>query len=541
MAGVGLLAALGTARAADWPQWGGSATRNMVAMERNLPVSFVPGHKRPDGSGIDPSTTQNIRWTARLGSQTYSSPTVARGCVFIATNDLSCRDPRYRPTGGGLLMCLDEATGRLRWQLEVRKLTGPPGAFRKYANMRHDLGICSPPTVDGNRVYVVTNRGEVLCLDIGGMANGNDGAYRDELRYMLASVPPGAKLLPSDPDIVWRYDMLNELKVFPHDANCSAVLVDGDVLYVGTANGVDDDGTPFPDAPSLIALDKRTGRLAGYDTAGIGRGVFHGQWSSPSLAVVGGRRLILYGGGDGVCYAFKALDRPPDRPAALECAWSCDCNPPEYRCSGGKAIDYWSGDSRGGASPNANDGLFVGPSEIIATPVFYEDRVYVAIGQDPEHGRGKGMFTCIDPTGRGDVTRSGKVWCYAGLQRSLCTAAVADGLVYVADVAGTLHCLDARTGRCYWTHATKEETWSSLLVADGKVYLGTKRNFWVLATGREASVLAEIRLGAPVWSAPTAANGTLYVASQRYLWAIQSPGASPPKTHVAQDRTPGRK
>jgi outer membrane protein assembly factor BamB len=522
------------ARAADWPQWGGAPTRNMAAAELNLPVSFVPGQKRTDGSGIDLATTQNVRWTAKLGTETYASPTVADGKVFIATNDQSVRDGRFASSGGGLLMCLDEATGRLCWQLAVQKMTEPVGKrrFRKYSNYPFDLGICSSPTVDGNRVYVVTNRAEVLCLDVNGLRNGNDGGYRDELRYMLGTQPPGATLAPTDPDIVWRFDMLSQLRVFPHDANCSSVLVHGDVLYVGTANGVDDDGPPFPTAPSLIALDKRTGRFLGYDTAGIGARVFHGQWSSPSLAQVGGRTLILYGGGDGVCYAFEALAHVPDRPAVLKCVWSCDCNPPEFRFHDGKPIDYWAGDRRWENSLNHDDGLFVGPSEIIATPVFWKGRVYVAIGQDPEHGRGKGMFTCIDPRGSGDITRSGKVWSYAGLQRSMCTAAVVDGLAYVADVSGAVHCLDAETGRCYWVHFTKQETWTSLLVADGKIYLGTKKQFWILGAGKQPRVLARVRLGTPIWSAPTAANGTLYVASQRYLWAIRAPSRTPAKSEI---------
>jgi len=531
------------ASAADWPQWGGAASRNMVAAELNLPVSFVPGHKRTDGSGIDLTTTQNVRWTAKLGTETYASPTVAGGKVFIATNDQSVRDHRFRPTGGGLLMCLDEATGRLCWQLAVHKLLEPVSKrrFRKYSNFKFDLGICSSPTVDGTRVYVVTNRAEVLCLDVNGLRNGNDGGYRDELHYLFDTPAPAAALEPSDPDILWRFDMLNQLRVFPHDANCSAPLVVGDVLYVGTANGVDDDGPPFPNSPSLIALDRRTGRLLAYDTAGIGARTFHGQWSSPSLARVGERTLILYGGGDGVCYAFEALSLIPQRPVTLKCVWFCDCNPPEFRFHNGKPIDYWQGDVRREESTNRNDGRFVGPSEIIATPVFAEARVYVAIGQDPEHGRGKGMFTCIDPRGTGDITRTGKVWTYDGLERSLCTAAVDSGLVYVADLAGTLHCLDARTGHCYWVHRTEQETWTSLLVADGKIYLGTKKAVWVLATGKTPRVLTQVRLGSPIWSAAAAANGTLYLASQRYLWAVHTIGPTPRtplKADVVQHTSP---
>ena len=101
--------------------------------------------------------------------------------------------------------------------------------------------------------------------------------------------------------------MLSQLPVYPHDAaNCS-ILVHGNLLYVCTSNGVTrshDRTVPCPLAPSLIVLDKRTGRMVAKDGEKIGTRVFHGQWSSPSLARTAGREAILFGGGDGICYAF---------------------------------------------------------------------------------------------------------------------------------------------------------------------------------------------------------------------------------------------
>ena len=47
------------------------------------------------------------------------------------------------------------------------------------------MGICSTATIEDDRVYIVSNRGEVLCLDMAGMANGNDGPFVDE-RHLLA-------------------------------------------------------------------------------------------------------------------------------------------------------------------------------------------------------------------------------------------------------------------------------------------------------------------------------------------------------------------
>jgi len=158
---------------------------------------------------------------------------------------------------------------------------------------------------------------------------------------------------------------------------------------------------------------------------------------------------------------------------------------------------------------------------VIATPVFHEDRVYVAVGQDPAHGRGRGILHCIDATQAGDVTKTACIWSYEGLDRSISTVTVAGGLVYAADVAGRLHCLDAADGSVRWVHDMKAETWGSALVADGKLYLGNQRELLILAAGPELKVLSKIRLGAAVYSTPIAANGVLFVASQKYLWAVQ--------------------
>jgi len=516
-----LALAASVAMAADWPQWGGCDSRNMVSEEKGLPDSFQPGKKRPSGEGIDPTSTRNVKWTARLGSAAYGNPTVAGGKVFVGTDDLTVTDdPRFKRSRGGLVKCLDEATGELLWQLVVPQRTGLP----KEMHFSHQhLGVCSSSTVDGGRAYVVSSAGDILCLDVNGQADGNDGPYTDEARYMTSRDKPPLELTERDADIIWRFDPIDELNVYVHDAASCSVLIHGDLVYVGTSNGVDEphDSVVNPEAPALIVLDKRTGRLVATENEGISARLFHCQWASPSSGTVGDKTLIFFGGGDGVCYAFEALAEVPESPVHLKKVWSYDCNPPEYKYRDGKLISYYEGDKRKHYSTNKDDGKYVGPSQIIATPVFHNNRVYVSIGQDPAHGRGKGLLHCIDATGTGDVTETGRVWAYDGLDRSMATVAVADGLVYAADVAGRLHCLDADTGQCYWVHETDAETWGGALVADGKLYWGTKKQFLIFAAGKEPKLLSEVGLGAPAYSTPIAANGVLYVASQRYLWAVE--------------------
>ena len=455
----------------DWPQWGGSDGRNMVSDEKSLPDSFVPG-ERASASSIDLATTKNVKWVARLGNYAYGNPTVSGGRVFVGA-DCQTLSPALRNSsdGCGLVKCLDEATGKLLWQLVTPKRTDlEPGVYFTH----QDLGTCSSPTVEGDRVYVVTSADEVVCLDVHGQAKPTAGRPADSP--------------PADAKVIWRYDLINELRVSPHDSASCSVLIHGDVLYVGTSNGVDKshERVVSPDAPALVALDKRTGRLLATENEKISTRIFHCQWSSPSLGKVGDKTLIFFGGADGVCYAFEALESIPDKPVHLKKVWSYDCDPPSYRFRNGKPIHYTDGDRRKRLSPNKDDGLYVGPSEIIATPVFHNNRVYVAIGQDPMHGRGRGMLHCIDATKTGDITETGRIWSYDGMDRSISSATIADGLVYIPDIAGRVHCLDADTGKCYWVYETGGQTWGSILAADGKLYFGTKSEFLVMAAGKEA-------------------------------------------------------
>src|SRR5438128_569412 len=298
--------ALPRAVADDWPQWGGNDPgRNMHSAARGLPDSFDPGKLKPGTEEVDLRTTRNVKWVAKLGAQSYGNVTVSGGKVFIGTNNESPRDKKH-VGDRSILMVFDEKTGEFLWQLVVPKLIS--GKVNDWEN----LGLLSSPTVEGNRVYLVSSRCEVLCLDINGMANGNDGPFKDEAKYVVKDVlldrgkpterpAPPIEPGPKDADIIWRYDMMDELGVFPHNAsNCSVLIVD-DIVYVCTSNGQDwtHSNIPSPNSPSFIALNKKTGEFLGEDDAHIGPRIFHGQWSSPSLAQIYGKKLILFGGGDG--------------------------------------------------------------------------------------------------------------------------------------------------------------------------------------------------------------------------------------------------
>lgn len=495
--------------AADQPQWGERFSRNMVSDETGLPDRF------------DPKTGENVKWSAALGTECWATPVVAGGKVLIGTNNSRPRDPKHQGDRG-VLMCFNEADGSFQWQLVVPKLS--EDIYFDWPQ----AGMCSPPTVEGDRVYMVTNRDEVVCLDLQGLANGNDGPYQDEGRHMTPRDQSPPEAGPTDADILWLLDLRAAAGVRPHDSSHGSILLDGSHLYVNTSNGLTSrhDGVDKPDAPALVVVDKATGALVAQEREGISRRIFHSQWSSPALGTVNGQRLVFLGGGDGWCYAFAALTGSGDRASggegekgrkgagdkrheeieSLRCVWKFDCDP---------------------TGPKENIHKYIrnrreSPSNIKSMPVFHDGRLYVTVGGDIWWGKLQAWLQCIDATQTGDVTSGGLLWSYPVERHCCSTPAVRDGLAYVADCAGKVHCVDARTGRLYWVHDAGNEIWASTLVADGKVYIGTRRgDFWVLAAGKELRVLSSLRLDDAVISTPVAANGTLYVGTMSRLFALQ--------------------
>lgn len=510
------LLAAGGALAADWPTWGGSNDRNMVSDEKGLPIDIVPGDKIKGSDDIDLSTTKNVAWVAKLGSQSYGTPNIAGGTVYVGTNNESPRDSKHQGDRG-IVMAFDEYTGEFKWQMVSPKLGAGKVSDWEY------LGMCSTPTIVGNRGYVITNRCEVVCIDTNGLSDGNQG-MTDEAGYM-GQQPSGGAPVPVEPgdtdaDIIWVYDMRKDLGVFPHNiASSYALVVDGKV-YVSTSNGVDWSHTniPAPTAPSFVCLDAETGEYVAEMAPVISERVLHCSWSSPSYGIVNGKPQIFFAGGDGWAYGLGVADEREEVDTDIyevPVKWSYDANPPEYRKdASGEPLKYAEYD---------------GPSECIATPVYHDGLLYVSIGQDPEHGEGVGRISCIDPSkAEGDITGKA-VWTFQGIERSISTPAVKDGLVYVADYTGRVFCLDAKTGEEYWQFDTKGHIWSNPLLADGKIYIGNEEGeLFILAEGKEQKLLGEIEFSAPLKGSAVAANGALFIATETHLYCFKD-GATPTK------------
>lgn len=613
----------------DWTQWGGDSQRNNVPVGENIPIDW------------DSETSKNIKWSTPLGSQTYGNPVVADGRVFVGTNNKTGWLPRYPgKVDLGCLLAFDIEDGSFLWQHSSEKLK--TGRVHDWP----EQGICCAPLVEGNKLWFVTSRGEVRCLDTEGFYDGEDDGEKagwgrmfdlvkkdnpkvDKVAAALAALKEGKlnetirdafekagsplpeqvtvtgdesgkkwkftadvdskprefeirlqlpklsgyKLITTDDkneaDVIWVFDMMKKLKISQHNMCSCSVTAAGDTLFVNTSNGVDEQhiSLPAPKAPSFFAMDKNTGEVLWTDDS-PGLNILHGQWSSPAYGVLGGQPQVLFAGGDGWLYSF---DPAGDGKGNSKLLWKFDCNPKESE---------WKLSGRGTRN------------NLIATPVIYDGLVYIAVGQDPEHGDGPGHLWCIDPTKRGDVSptlafsvddpenpiphrrlkavdpekgevardnpNSAAVWHYdqhdldgdgkvgysEKMHRSCGTVAIKDNIAYIADFSGIFHCLDAKTGKVFWTHDMLAETWGSPLIVEDKVYIGNgDGDVTIFKHGKEKEILSlkkprkrkgkivkgrvpgPINMGSSIFTTPVVSNNVLYISNQRHLFAIENDGS----------------
>ena len=467
----------------DW------ALNRIAGVESVRPVVSLPlpGPSVPQSSQVivaqignppvdwDTTTGRNIIWSVELGNEVYGSPVVAGDVVYVGADNSRQINPAFQEDSG-VLRAFRVADGAFLWQ-DV--------APRVERGLREFLlpSTTSVPYVEGDRLYYVTAECQLRCLDTKGFGdNENNGPYREEIFKDKAAA-----------DIVWQLD-IPALGVFPHEACNSEVLPLGELLLVSTSNGQNEGHTrvPLPRAPSLIAVNKHSGEVV-WRATGSGDQVLHGDWSSPVAAHVNGRTQVLYGGGDGWLRAYDA--------ASGHEVWRFDGNPKDAR---------WL----------PRPGVF-SRSSIIASPVFADGRIFIAMGQSPGHGNAPSLIHAISPSGRGDVTKSGVLWTSREVGRVVGTPIVKDGLLYVGDLGGTVHCLDAATGVHLWKHDTNDAIWGCLMLAGDRLYVGNAEGLMtVLRAGRRKELLGQIEMDAPLYSRPAVIGDALYLATANRLYLI---------------------
>jgi hypothetical protein len=241
------LAAASAALAADWTMWGGTPSRNMVSEGKNPPTEW------------DVDTGQNIKWTVRLGSQSYGNPVVAKGLVFVGTNNEAKFDPSYTKDAG-IFAIFEEKTGKFLWQnLSPKLAAGPrqrlavPGDLRQPAD-RTEHGVVRHQPLRGDRNRPLADAGGREAE--GGLEARHDGR---------------AGRLPAQ-----------------HDQ-----LVDGrarrPALRDHRQRRRRDAQEPARPRGTGDRRDQQDDRKVAWQQNPVGENVLHGQWASPAVAMVEGK------------------------------------------------------------------------------------------------------------------------------------------------------------------------------------------------------------------------------------------------------------
>lgn len=513
----------------DWPMYGRDATHNAVSLEVNPPTDWDIG--KFDNKTGKWEGSRNIVWTAQLGSLAFGDPVVADGQIWIGTNNYIARTGEYEGgSDSSVLAGFDALSGQSVFKYFSPRL---PNRVQDWPSSP----VACSPLIEGDLMWFTTNRSETVCLDLGPLKRGE-----------------------KQPREVWKVDMIEQFGVFPvrsimmwmHSSSISSYQ---NRIFVITGNGFDfsQNQVPSPEAPSLICLDKHSGKVLWQDNS-PGANILEGQWSSPLVIDVGGRVQVVAPLGDGWLRSFDAMT------GAL--IWKFDFN---------KKTAKWKYDT--GGSRN----------HFVATPIFYQGRIYIASGQNAPNGDGLGRLVCIDPSKAGDISselalessgqllpdariqiadpakghqvipnpNSGLVWeCLNSdvngdgkiefeeeIHRTYGNVVIKDDLLWCVDFSGVVHCMNAVDGKRYWDHDVESSVFASPLIVDNLIYVaddnGVVSIFRLDAAAGQP--IFKVHMGSSVMASPIFANGTLYIANENTLFAIREEKAA---TKAVEARVP---
>ncbi|MEO6785083.1 MAG: PQQ-binding-like beta-propeller repeat protein [Chthoniobacteraceae bacterium] len=357
--------------------------------------------------------------------------------------------------------------------------------------------IQSQACFDGKRAYYMSNRGELMCVDVEGFRDGkNDGPFKAEKHQ-------GAE----DVDVIWKIDLMNELGVFKREAGdvgnpLPSPVVLGDLVFCVTAHGVPSNGARAdPKPPSFLAVHKLTGKVT-WSSNAPGADIIYCQWSSPVPARVNGADQIIFPGGDGFLYGFE--------PATGRQLWKLDCNKPG-------TLDRFREKIPWEQRAEARFG-FVGK------PIVHGEMLYVALNDNFEHHMPLPLLA-IDLAAPGDQPKI--VWQFGSpeFNGTFTSAATDGGLVFVTDSHCLLFALDAKTGRELWRAQLEDgqNLYASPVIHNQRVYAGAESTVTVFDVAREKKCVGQYEFDSAFLSTPQFADNQMFVAVGEYVYALLLP------------------
>lgn len=357
--------------AGDWPAWRGPEQTGM-SREKAVVTKWS-------------TSGENVLWKAPVGGRT--TPIVMNGRVFMIAPDGSGECLRERA------VCLDADTGKILWQ-------HPINVFHTDI-VENRLGWTSvvgdPET--GN-IYVHATGGEFFCFS-------------------------------RDGKVLWQHSLTEEFgRMSGYGGRLHTPIIDEDRVIISFVYILAQWGTgPQKSGHRYVAFNKRSGDVEWW--AQPGGKPLDTNYSTPVVAVINGRRLLVAGNSDGTVYAMSARTG--------EKVWSFPVS-----------------------ARTLNSSVVVDGSN-----------VYASHSEENLQGTEMGRVACIDGSKTGDLAKTGDVWHIDGLEVGYSSPAIANGRLYVINNSATLTCLDAKTGRRLWDYKLGTVMKGSPVVtADGVIYIG---------------------------------------------------------------------
>ena len=387
---IALLIAPGLS-AQDWTNWRGPE-QNGISREKNLPSTW------------DFESGENVVWKSDIGGR--ATPIILNDRVYLncRTTD-NVNDPVEKIHSREQVVCWDLNTGKVLWK----------DVFNVF-----QTDIASP------RVGWAA-----MCGD---KETGN--VFVHSVSGIFRCYSPEGK-------IVWEHSLLEEYgKISGYGGRTQTPIIDEDRIIVSylAANWGDTKG-PAP-LHYYYAFNKKTGELEWVSAPG-GKPA-DTNYSVPFVTVINGQRLLIGGNSDGGVHAMNA------RTGAH--VWS-------FRMS-----------KRGLNSSAVSDGKYV----------------FISHGEDNIDNTEFGRVQCIDGSLKGDITESGSVWRFDGIKAGYTGLLVKDGVLYVVADTGNMYAFDSLTGKRLWEHNLGTVGKGSPVWADGKIYVMEVNGFiHILEANRE--------------------------------------------------------
>ncbi len=446
--------ATSAALAGDWPHWRGPE-HNGISREKNL----------VDAWSLD--DMKNVLWVSDIGGR--STPIVMDGRVYI-----NCRtpddvnDPREKVHAREQVVCFDAETGDVLWNDKFNVFQTDIAAPRVgWASMTGD-----PET---GYVYLHSVSGLFRCYD-------------------------------RDGNVVWERSLFEEFgKISGYGGRTQTPIIDEDRVIVSYLQLNWGETAVPPPKDTYYAFEKRTGKLLW--TSAPGGKPNDTVYSSPTIRVIDGKRMLIGGNADGGIHAMHARTGAP--------LWS-------FRMS-----------KRG----------------INAAPVTEENRVYISHGEDNIDTVKFGRIQCLDATGSGDVTDTAGLWRVDDIKAGYTGLLVKDGILYVVADTGKLYAFDSQSGEELWVYPLGTVGKGSPVWADGKIYvMEVNGNVHILRPSRQGcESLSHVQLEAvdgvgpdEIYASPAIANGRIYLVTRDRTICLADKDAEPASDPVPPlaDETP---